>query len=105
MCEICDKNISNEKYEKLRKCLFKIKTRVKLFLKWLLTLIKGHLCLRKRHLDYQEGQMDVESLPNSKLFLILLVQIENKCFFRNNGTLSKVFDPRTLYLSEIGPER
>ena len=99
MCEICDKNISNEKYEKLRKCLFKIKTRVKLFLKWLLTLIKGHLCLRKRHLDYQEGQMDVESLPNSKLFLILLVQIEKNVFFEITALLAKCLIPgRFIFL-------
>ena len=68
MCEICDKNISNEKYEKLRNHLFKMTTRIKLSLESLLASIKGHLCLRNRHLDYQEGQVDVESIPNLTLF-------------------------------------
>ena len=25
MCEICEKNISNEKYQKVRSCVFKMK--------------------------------------------------------------------------------
>ena len=33
MCEICNKNISVQKYEKLRNWLFKIKNWIKLFLK------------------------------------------------------------------------
>ena len=30
MCELFDKNISNEKYEKVRNCLFKMKNGIKL---------------------------------------------------------------------------
>ena len=60
MCEICDKNISNKKYEKIRNCLFK-SNQIALG-KGLFTSIKGHLCLTKGHLDYPEGQVEVESI-------------------------------------------
>ena len=60
--EICDKNISKEKYEKLRKYLFKIKEFNENILgKGFITSIKGgELCLTKGHLGNQEGQVKVE---------------------------------------------
>ena len=67
MCKICDENISDENKEKLRNCLFKRKNWMKLFLKKSSSIV-GHLCLIKRHLDYPEGQVEVESLLTGSCF-------------------------------------
>ena len=100
MCEICDRNISNEKYDKLRNCLFKMKTRIKLFLEWLLAyLFKRAYLFEKMTLGLSRRQMNVESLPNSKLFLILLVQIEKNVFFEITALLTKLLIPgRFIFL-------
>ena len=69
MCEICDKNISKEKYDKLRKYLFKLKELNEIVIgKWLFASIKGQLCLIKGRLGNQEGHVEVEYPPHWKLF-------------------------------------
>ena len=65
--------------------------------------IKEHLCLTKGHLDSPEGQVEVESPPNRKLFLISFIDIRKKTFFKKD-TFNEASDLRTLYLSRIGPE-
>ena len=40
---------------------------------------------------------------NQKLFLILLILIKKKKIFWKRALLNEVFDPRTVFLPEIGP--
>ena len=85
-----DKNISNENYEKLN-YLSKIKE-----VDQIVRHNKRAPCLTKGHLDNPEGQVEVDSPPNRKLFLISFIHIKKKFFFKK-GTFNKVpDDPRTL---------
>ena len=62
-----------------------------------------YFCLTKEHLDHPEGQVEVESLPNWKLFLTRNSNQE-KIFFFKMSTSNEASDPRTLYLYKIGLE-
>ena len=54
--------MSKENYAKLRNYFSKIKELDQIAVQErLFASIKGHLCLRKGHLDNPEGQVDVES--------------------------------------------
>ena len=56
MCEICDKNISNKKYEKLRNYWSKVKELNHFVVgKGLFALVKEHLFFTKGHSDNPEG--------------------------------------------------
>ena len=69
MCEICDNNISKEKYEKLRNYLFKMKESNEAVLgKWHFASIKGQIYLTKRHFSNRKGYMDVEFPLHQKFF-------------------------------------
>ena len=73
MCEICDKNTSNEKYEKLINYVFKMKELNKIaFGKELFASIKGQRCFTKGQLGNQEGHVKPKHPPYQKLFLIIL---------------------------------
>ena len=99
MCKICDKNISNQKYGKLRNCLFKMKNWIKLFLKRPLCLNKRTSLFGKRAPGLFRRTDGDRIPPNWRLFLTLLVQIKKSVFFFNEAS-----DPWTLYLSKIGPD-
>ena len=58
--------------------------------------------MTKGHLDHPEGQVEVDSPPNRKLFLISFIYIEQNIFFEK-GTFNEASNPRTLYLIKIGP--
>ena len=68
MCEICEKNISQEKFEKLRNYLFKMKEFIYKIIaineiilgKGLLASIKEQLCLTKGHLVKQEERLEIK---------------------------------------------
>ena len=61
--EKCDKNISNKKYERFTKYLYKTKESNQTVLgKGLFFSIKGHCNSTKGHLDNSERQVEVESL-------------------------------------------
>ena len=59
--------------------------------------IKGHLCLTREHWDNPEGQVEVESPQNWKLFLINFIYIKKKKFVFKKDTFNEASDPRTLY--------
>ena len=61
MNKMCNKNISEGKYEKLRNYLFRMKEFNEIVLeKGLFTLVKGQFCLIKRYLGDKEWQMEIE---------------------------------------------
>ena len=80
MCKICDKNISNQKYGKLRNCLFKMKNWIKLFLKKPLCLNKRTSLFGKRAPGLFRRTDGDRIPPNWRLFLTLLVQIKKSVF-------------------------
>ena len=59
--------------------------------------IKGHLCLTRKHWDNPEGQVEVESPQNWKLFLINFIYIKKKKIIFKKDTFNEASDPRTLY--------
>ena len=62
MCETCDKNIWNKKYERLTKYLFKMKEFNHTVLKkGIFVSLKGHLCLTNVPLANPEGQVEMKS--------------------------------------------
>ena len=71
-----------------------------IFGKGLFAAIKGHLCLRKGHLDNPEGLVELEH-PSRNMFLTRFIQIG--IFFFKKGFFNEASDPWTLYLSKIGP--
>ena len=98
------KNISKEKYEKLRNYLIKIKESNEVVLgKWLFASIKGQICLAEGYLGNQEEHMEVEYPLHQKLFSTLLIQIKEKLFFSKRAVFNEVSNPQTFYLSKIGP--
>ena len=103
MCEICDKNISNEKYENLRNCLCKTKNWIKLFLK------KGPSLQQKGTFVWQKcswiglSRKAVGSLfPQLEVVFDTFVSNQEKVFFFKKGTF---WQSRTLYLCKIGPDQ
>ena len=89
--------------KKFRNYLLNEKNCIKLFLEQdFFVSIKRQLCLTRRHLGNQEGKMEVKYLPHRKLFLILLIQIKKKNYFKK-ATFNKALDPQMLYLSKVGP--
>ena len=98
------KNISNESYAKLMNWLSKMKELDQFFIqKGLFVSIKGRLCLTKGHLDNPEGQVEVES-PLIEVIFNKFHLYYKMIFFQKKGTFCEAFDPRTLYLSKIGPD-
>ena len=88
MCEICDKNISKEKHEKLRNYLFKIKELNKIVPgKWLFASIKGQLYLTKEHLGNQQGQK--ERVPPHQKFFFNTFDSNSEVFFKKRHFLTK----------------
>ena len=85
MCEICNKNISNENYKKLWNCLFKMKNGIQLFLE------KGSLLQLKGTFVWQRDTWIIRRagggriLANLKLSLTHLVQIKKNFFFSKKG--------------------
>ena len=72
MYEICEKNTSKEKYEKLRNQLFKMKEITETALgKGLSASVKWQHCLTKEHLGNQKEHMKAKVPPYLKLFLTL----------------------------------
>ena len=80
--EICDKNISKGKYEKLRKCLFKTKKFSENILgKGFITPNKsGDFVWQKGTWVIKKGQWR-SNTPYPNLFLTLLIQIKKNLFF------------------------
>ena len=64
-------------------------------------LIKGHLCLTKRHLDNPGGRWR-SNPPNRKLFFDTFDSNKEKHFFPKKALFTEAFYPQKLYLSEIG---
>ena len=91
--EICDKNISKEKYEKLRKYLFKIKEFNENILgKKFFTSIKWELCLTKGWLGNQEGQVKIKYLLIRICFWHFWFKLR-KTFFQKGHFLRKHPNP------------
>ena len=89
------KNISKEKYEKLRNYLIKIKESNEVVLgKWLFASIKRQICLAEGYLGNQEEHMEVEYPLHQKLFSTLLIQIKETLFFQEGQFLTKHPIPR-----------
>ena len=63
--------------------------------------VKGHLCLTKVHLDYHEGQVEVESPIIESCFWYFWFKSTKKVFFKK-GLLNKASNSRMLYLSKTG---
>ena len=70
--------------------------------KGLFTSIRRHLCLAKGHLDYPEGQVEVE-YPLNGSWLDTFDSNQEKVFFSKMTLFNELSDPRKLYLSKIGP--
>ena len=70
--------------------------------KWPFFSIKGHLCLTKGHWDNPEGPVEVEFPPTGSCFWHVWFKLRKRIFSKK-GTFNEVSDPRTLYLSKIGP--
>ena len=69
ICKKCDNNVSNKSYAKSKSYLSKIKKLDQIVLqKGLFASIKGHFCLRRRHLENLEGQVKVKSLLIASYF-------------------------------------
>ena len=69
ICKKCDNNVSNKSYAKSKSYLSKIKKLDQIVLqKGLFASIKGHFCLRRRHLKNPEGQVKVKSLLIASYF-------------------------------------
>ena len=73
ICRICDKNISNEKYEKLNYGSKMKELNYVVLRKTHFASVKGHLFFIKGHSDDPEGQVEVEPPRNQKLFLKSLI--------------------------------
>ena len=63
------------------------------FGKGLSAAIKGHLCLRKGHLDNPEGLVELEH-PSRNMFLTCFIQVG--IIFFKKGFFNEASDPRTL---------
>ena len=63
--------------------------------------VKGHLCLTKVHLDYHEGQVEVESPIIESCFWYFWFKSTKKVFFEK-GLLNKASNSWMLYLSKTG---
>ena len=100
--QICDKNVSNEKYEKLRNSLFNIKNWIKLFLETALRFNKRAPLFDKKALGLSEGQLEVESPLTRSCFWHFWFK-SRKTIFPKKSTFNEASDPLTLYLSKVGP--
>ena len=91
------KNISNEKYEKLRYCLLKMKWTKVVREKWFFTSIKEHLSSTKGHLDYPEGYVQVEFPQTASCFSHFW--FKSRIFFQKRHFLTKcLISGRFLFL-------
>ena len=89
--EVCDKNISEEKYEKLQNYVFKIKEFNSIILgKGLFASIDVKLCLTKGHLGNQEGQV---KMKYRICFWHFWVKLNKNFFFKKGTSLGRVQSP------------